>query len=315
MGPGLAPGTNKTLVALCLAVVWVLWGSVYLAIRVVVDEAAPFQAMAQRFLAAGLILSAVVVARRGPRALRVTRSQYASLLVTGVLLLGLGNGLQALAQVKGLPSGVTALVVAAVPAWAVLLRLLLGERPAGLTMVGVGLGFVGLVLLVLLGRGLGGTMPVVGVLLCLGASLSWTVGSYLQGVVDLPDDVFVIAAYQQLVAFLCSAVLAMASGERVSFSYSARGWFALGYLVLACSIVAFLAFAWLLTHVPLSLTATHAYVNPVVAVLLGWVFLSEPIGTPVLVGGGLVLGSVALVVSAERRPAPLAEQTSTQSEA
>jgi drug/metabolite transporter (DMT)-like permease len=312
--PALAPGTSRTLVAVCLAVVWVLWGSVYLAIRLVVDDVPPFQAMAQRFLFAGVVLVVLVVLRRGPRALLVTRRQLVSLAITGALLLGLGNGFQALAQVKGLPSGVAALIVAAVPAWAVLLRLALGERPAGATLAGVALGFVGLIALVALGQGAGGSMPVIGVLLCLGSSLAWTVGSYLQGVVDLPGDVFVIAAYQQLVAFACAGILAAVGGEHVSFAYSPRGWFALVYLVVACSIVAFLAFAWLLTHVPLSLTATHAYVNPVVAVLLGWAVLSEPIGLPILLGGGLVVASVVLVVRAEGEhateqlePAPVAD--------
>lgn len=287
---------------LCLAVVWVLWGSVYLGIRLVIDEVDPFQAMAQRFLLAGLLLTVIAAVRRGPRGLRVTRPQLRSLVMTGVLLLGFGNGFQALAQVNGLPSGVTALVVAVVPAWAVLLRLSLGDRPAMLTVAGVVLGFVGLLALVVLGRGLGESLPLVGVLFCLVSSLSWTIGSYLQGAIDLPADTFVIAAYQQLVACGCSTILAVATGERFSMAYSTRGWFALLYLVLACSVVAFLAFAWLLTHVPLSLTATHAYVNPVVAVLLGWAVLSESIGAPVLIGGGLVVASVILVVSAERRP-------------
>ena len=233
--------------------------------------------------------------------MRVTRRQLGVLVLTGVLLLGLGNGFQALAQVKGLPSGVAALVVAGVPAWAVLLRAATGDRPASSTLVGVAVGFAGLAVLVVLGRGLGGAMPVLGVVLCLGSSVAWAVGSYLQGELDLPRDVFTIAAYQQLVAAACSTLLAVITRERFSIDYSPRGWFALGYLVVACSIVAFLAFAWLLTHVPLSLTATHAYVNPVVAVLLGWLVLAEPIGLPIVLGGGIVVGSVVLIVSAERR--------------
>lgn len=287
----------------CLAAVYVLWGSVYLAIRLVINEVDPFQAMAQRFLIAGIILSAIVVARRGPAAMRVSGLELRSLVVTGVLLLGLGNGLQALAQVRGLPSGVTALVVACVPAWAVLIRFATGDRPSSLTLVGVVIGFAGLVTLVALGRGLGDAMPLVAVVLCLGSSLSWTIGSWLQGSLSLPRDVFTIAAYQQLVAACCSTVLAVGSRETFSVDYTARGWFGLVYLVLACSIVAFLAFAWLLTHVPLSLTATHAYVNPVVAVVLGWLVLGEPIGAAVLVGGGVVVAAVALIVTAERSQA------------
>lgn len=299
--PDLAPGTSRVTVAVCLALVWVLWGSIYLAIRLVVNEVDPFQAMAQRFLLAGVILTGIAVVRRGRAGMRVTRRQLGVLVLTGVLLLGLGNGLQALAQVKGLPSGVAALVVAAVPAWAVLLRLAIGDRPSAPTVAGVVVGFGGLIVLVVLDRGVGGAMPLVAVLLCLGSSIAWTLGSFFQGVLDMPKDLVTIAAYQQLVAAGCSTLLALATGERLSMDYSPRAWFALGYLVVACSIVAFLAFAWLLTHVPLSLTATHAYANPVVAVVLGWLVLAEPIGLPILLGGGLVVGSVAVIVNAERR--------------
>jgi len=286
----------------CLAAVWVLWGSVYLGIRLVINEVDPFQAMAQRFLVAGLLLTVVVVVRRGPAGMRVSRRELGALVLTGVLLLGLGNGLQALGQVEGLPSGVAALVIACVPAWAVLLRAVTGDRPPLMTWAGVVVGFVGLVVLVVLGGGSGGTIPLLGVLLCVVASLCWTVGGHLQGVLRLPRDLVTIAAYQQLVAACCSALLAVVSGERLDVGYSPRGWAALGYLVVACSIVAFLAFAWLLTHVPLSLTATHAYVNPVVAVLLGWLVLGEPVGLPVLLGGSVVVGAVVLIVLAERPP-------------
>jgi drug/metabolite transporter (DMT)-like permease len=253
----------------------------------------------------GLLVATLVyvVVRRGWSGLRVTNAQFLGLVATGVLLLGFGNGFQALAQVKGLPSGVAALIVAAVPAWAVLLRWATGDRPQGLTVVGVLIGICGLVALVGLGQGFGDQMPLIGVALCLGSSIAWTLGSWLQGILSIPRDVFTIATYQQLVAAVCSGVLAIGAGERFTIDYSARAWFSLGYLVVAVSIVAFLAFAWLLSNVPLSLTATHAYVNPVVAVGLGWLVLAEPIGLPVLVGGGIVGASVALVVSAERRPA------------
>jgi drug/metabolite transporter (DMT)-like permease len=296
--PELAPGTSRATVALCLAAVWLLWGSVYLAIRLVVDEVDPFQAMSQRFLFAGLILVGFVLLR-GPRRMLVTRRQAAGLVLTGVLLLGFGNGFQALAQVHGLPSGVAALIVAGVPAWAVLLRLMTGDRPPRATLLGVAVGLAGLVLLVTMSRGLGGQMPIAGVLLCVGSSVAWVAGSFLQGTLELPDDVFTIAAYQQLVAATCSALLAVVTRERFSMDYTARGWFGLAYLVLACSIVAFLAFAWLLTHVPLSLTATHAYVNPVVAVGLGWLVLGEPVTTAIAAGGGVVVGAVVHIVSAE----------------
>lgn len=304
--PELAPGTSRITLVLALAIVYVIWGSVYLGIRLVIDEVDPFQAMAQRFVMAGVILVAYLVLRGGWARLRVSRRQLVSMVVTGVLLLGLGNGLAALAQVKGLPSGITALVVASVPVWAVLLRAATGDRPSRVTVLGVFIGFVGLMVLVALGRGVGASMPVLAVVLVLTSSLSWTVGAYLSGRLALPDDVAVIAGYQQLTAAVCSTFLAVASGERFSMDYSARGWGAMAFLILGSSIAGFIAFAWLLTHVSLSLVATHAYVNPVVAVLLGWLVLSEPIGLPVVLGGGIVVAAVALIVSSERpvRPVP-----------
>jgi drug/metabolite transporter (DMT)-like permease len=297
----IAPGTSRLALVTALGAVWIIWGSVYLGIRLVVNEVDPFQGMAQRFAVAGVILTLVVVARKGVGGMRVSRQQLRSLVVTGVLLLGLGNCFQAVAQVKGLPSGVTALIVATVPAWAVLLRVLTGDRPAALTLLGVLVGFIGLVVLVVLGRGVGQGLPMVAVALCVGSSICWTLGSWLQGRLSLPQDIFTIAAYQQCVAACCSAAMALVSREHFSINYSAKGWLAMAHLVFSCSIAGFLALAWLLTHVPLSLTATHAYVNPVVAVLLGWLFLAEPIGLPVLLGGGIVISSVVLVITAERR--------------
>lgn len=292
---------DRTTLVVCMAAVWVLWGSVYLAIRLVVDEVDPFQAMAQRYVVAGLLLAGIAVVRSGRGALRVTRPQLAGLLATGVLLLGFGNGFQALAQVEGLPSGVAALIVATVPAWAVLIRMLTGDRPPVLTLWGVAIGFAGLAALVGLGQHTGEALPLLGAAFCLGASISWTIGSFLQGRLELPKNVVVVAAYQQLVAAGTSTALALGTGEQLSTDYSARGWFAMAWLVLACSVAAYLAFAWLLSNVSLSLTATHAYVNPVVAVLLGWVVLSEQVGIGVLVGGGAVVGAVVLIIGSERR--------------
>ncbi|KRB76140.1 hypothetical protein ASE01_14025 [Nocardioides sp. Root190] len=286
-----------------MAAVWILWGSVYLAIRLVVDEVDPFQAMAQRYVVAGALLAAIAVVRRGRSALRVTRAELGGLLVTGILLLGFGNGFQALAQVQGLPSGVAALIVATVPAWAVVIRLVVGDRPPKATLIGVAIGFLGLAALVGLGQRTGEALPLLGAAFCLAASISWTVGSFLQGRLRVPEDIVAVAAYQQLVAAGTSTTLAIATREQFGTDFSPRGWMAMAWLVLACSVAAYLAFAWLLSNVSLSLTATHAYVNPVVAVLLGAVVLSEQVGVGVLVGGGAVVGAVVLIIGSERRTA------------
>lgn len=293
--------SGRGLLIACMGAVWVLWGSVYLAIRLVVEEVAPFQAMAQRYVVAGLLLALIAVARRGWSVLRVSRSEAAGLLVTGILLLGFGNGFQALAQVRGLPSGVAALIVATVPAWAVLIRRLTGDLVPLATWLGVAIGFVGLFALIGLGQSTGEAVPLLAAFFCLAASLSWTVGSFLQGRLAVPSDVVVVAAFQQLVAAGTSLTLALATREQWSVDYSTRGWLAMAWLVVACSVVAFLAYAWLLANVPLSLTATHAYVNPVVAVALGALVLGEPVAAGVVVGGGAVIGAVVLILTSERR--------------
>jgi drug/metabolite transporter (DMT)-like permease len=288
-------------VVAALAVIYVVWGSVYLAIRLVVNERDPFAAMTQRFFAAGALMLVIVLVRGGWRRLLISRRQVAVVVLTGALLLGIGNGFQALGQVQGVASGVAALIVAGVPLWVVILRATGGDRPHLLTLAGVALGIVGLLVLVLLGRGTGSGYPLLGLLSVTAASIGWALGSYLMGRLDVPADIFVVSTYQQLVAGASSVVLALARGEEFSLDYSARAWAAMAYLVVVCSVVAFSVYAWLVTRAPLSLVATHAYVNPVVAVLLGWVVLAEPVGSAVLIGGGIVVASVVLVVTATRR--------------
>jgi drug/metabolite transporter (DMT)-like permease len=294
-----------------LAVIYLAWGSVYLAIRLVVVEGGAFASMTQRFFAAGAIMLVIVLLRGGWQRLVISRRQVGVVILTGVLLLGVGNGFQALGQVQGVASGVAALIVAAVPLWVVILRATGGDRPHRLTLAGVALGLAGLLVLVLLGRGAGSGYPIMGLLSVTAASMGWALGSYLMGRLDVPRDIFVVSTYQQLVAGGTSVVLALARGEEFVLDYSARGWAAMAYLVVVCSVVAFSVYAWLVTRAPLSLVATHAYVNPVVAVVLGWLVLSEPIGPAVVVGGGIVVASVVVVVTASRRegrPPPAAAE-------
>jgi drug/metabolite transporter (DMT)-like permease len=283
-----------------LAVIYVVWGSVYLAIRLVIVEGGAFASMTQRFFAAGALMLVIVVVRGGWRRLLITRRQVLVVLLTGFLLLAVGNGFQALGQAQGVASGVAALIVAGVPLWVAILRTAGGDRPHALTFVGIALGLVGLLVLVLLGRGAGVGYPLLGLLSVTTASVGWALGSYLMGKLDVPKDIFVVSTYQQLVAGSSSLFLALVRGEEFTLGYTARGWVAMAYLVVVCSVMAFSVYAWLVTHTSLSLVATHAYVNPVVAVFLGWLVLSEPIGAAVLVGGGVVVASVVVVVSASR---------------
>ncbi|MFE9203945.1 EamA family transporter [Micromonospora sp. NPDC007230] len=289
-----------------LVLVYVLWGSTYLGIRVAVESLPPLASAAMRFAAAAGVLALVLRLRRGRGALRVDRRQLGSAALVGVLLLAGGNGLVVLAESGpagvALPSGIAALLVATVPLLVVLLRTLGGDRPRLWTFAGVALGFVGLVLLVLPTGG-PGNVPVVGALTVVVGATCWSVGSYLSGRIRMPADPFVATVYEMVAGAAALTVLATVRGELRDFSpaqVTGRSWAALLYLMVAGSLVAFTAYVWLLHHAPISLVATYAYVNPVVAVALGALFAAEPVTTQVLLGGAVIVAGVAVVVSTER---------------
>ncbi|MEV1147081.1 EamA family transporter [Micromonospora sp. NPDC049799] len=300
------PTAAPVLIWTALVLVYVLWGSTYLGIRIAVETMPPLGSAAARFAVAGLVLAAVLRLRRGPGALRVDRRQLGSAALVGVLLLAGGNGLVVLAESGppgvALPSGIAALLVATVPLLVVLLRSTVGDRPGLWTFVGVTLGFAGLVLLVL---PTGGTdaVPLVGALTVVAAATSWSVGSFLAGRIRMPADPFVATVYEMAAGAAVLAVLAAGRGEFRGFdpaTVSTRSWLALAYLMVAGSLVAFTAYVWLLHQAPISLVSTYAYVNPVVAVALGALFVAEPVTPQVLLGGAVIVAGVALVVTTER---------------
>lgn len=292
-----------------LVCVYVVWGSTYLAIRIVVDsDIPPLLGMGLRFAAAGALLFGFLLARRGPGGLRITARELRGAAVMGILLLVLGNGVVAIAE-QTVPSGLTALIIGAVPLWFVLLRVGGGERPRGLTWLGVLVGFAGIAAISLPRGGIEG-VETWGVLLLLAATVSWAVGSYLSPRLGLPRNGLVAATYEMLTAGAIMLVVSLVSGEARGLDVAevpTEGWVALAYLVLMGSLLGYTAYGYALSHAPLSLVGTYAYVNPVVAVALGWLVLEEPVTGIVLAGGALVIAGVALVVGGERKPArPLA---------
>ncbi|MGW6456120.1 EamA family transporter [Streptomyces sp. NPDC055078] len=284
-----------------LAIVYVLWGSTYLGIAIAVETMPPFLSAGARFVLAGLILAALVAWRQGLSALRVTRAQLASAVVVGLLLLLGGNGLVVLAETS-IPSGLAALLVAVVPAWLVLLRRAAGDRPGLGAYTGVLLGLVGLTVLTL--PGLSGEIRLGGVLTVIAATLMWSAGSFASSRIPMPANPFAASAYEMVAGGIGCALVGLGRGEQYDFVFSdisLRSWVALAYLLVFGSLVAFTAYAWLLQSAPLSLVATYAYVNPVVAVLLGAVVLGEELSVPIAVGGAIVVVGVCLIVSTERR--------------
>jgi drug/metabolite transporter (DMT)-like permease len=285
-----------------LVIVYLVWGSTYLAIRVVVDAGIPpMLGMAARFLIAASILAAVLAAKSGVRRLRVTRRELLGAGLVGMLLIAFGNGAVAIAE-QTVPSGLAALLIAAVPLWLILLRVFGGERPRALTWLGVLVGFAGAALLALSG-GDTSAKPASIVLLILG-TISWAVGSRYSPRLGLPRDPLVASLYEMAIGGALMVLIGLLRGETGQLdigSIDTSGWLALVYLVGFGSLLAYSAYAFLLANAPISLVGTYAYVNPVVAVFLGWLILSESITTTIAIGGAVVVLGVALVVTAERR--------------
>jgi drug/metabolite transporter (DMT)-like permease len=283
-----------------LATIYLVWGSTYLAIRVMVETVPPLLGAGLRFVVAGAIFAAWLVARRGWQVLRVSPGSLLAAAGMGTLLMAGGNGLVTLAE-QDAPSGLAGLIMAAIPLWVIVLRLLWRERVSGVTLAGVGLGFLGVGILIVPSDRPGGA-PLWSVLVLLLAAASWASGSFLSGRVPLPEDVAVAASLEMLIGGLVLVVGGLAAGEGGELQLaelSGRSIVAFAYLIFFGSLLAFTAYAWLLQNVPISTVATYAFVNPVVAVLLGWAFLDEEVTTSMIVGAIAIVASVAFVVRQE----------------
>lgn len=300
--------THDLRVWIALATVYVVWGSTYLGIMIAIETIPPLHAGAMRFLVAAPLLALGLLWRRGRAAFRMSRREFVGAAVVGLLLLTGGNGMVAVAE-QHISSGLAALLVASVPLWLVVFRFAVRDRPRALTLAGVLLGFGGVAALSFTGTG--GESSTTGIVVILLASLSWAVGSFLSARLPMPKDPFAASCVEMLAGGTALTFLATAAGEHLDFAQvSGRSWAGLAHLILVGSLIGFTSYVWLLGNAPISLVSTYAYVNPVVAVILGVIVLGEA-ATPGMIAGGLVIvAGVALVVSTEgrRTPAPRAER-------
>jgi drug/metabolite transporter (DMT)-like permease len=293
---------------LALAIVYVVWGSTYLGIDLAVRTIPPFLMASTRFLIAGTLLYAWAT-RRSDRSDRPTLRHWLSAFLIAAPMLAIGNAAVGWAE-QTLDTGTASLIIASVPLWLALLdRVFFGQRLARAIVVGLVVGFGGVGLLVAPGGAGGGSSRAAIVLVF--SSLAWAVGSLYARQAPLPRRPLVGVGMQMIAGGLILAVVAAASGELSGFhpsTISLESWLGLAYLVVAGSLVAYTAYMWLLRAAPTSLVGTYAYVNPVVAVLLGTVILGEPLTWRTLVGGGIILASVALIVRAPKLEAPPAAE-------
>jgi len=303
---------HRFLIALNFGLVYVLWGSTYLAIRVAVEHIPPAMMGATRFLIGGAVMLAWC-AFTG-RNIKVSSLDFRRVALIGVLLLVGGNVGVAWAE-KTVPSGLTALIVAIVPIWVAVIEtfVLRGERLKARGFLGLLMGIAGLVVLLWpkLNAGAVGRGVLFGALILVGASLSWATGSVLSRRWDLKVDPFSATGWEMLIAGVVNLGIALALGDHHTVVWTARGIGAIAYLITAGSLIGLTAYIWLLNHVPTAKVATYAYVNPIVAVLLGWLVLNEQVDAFIAAGTVVILASVWLVntskvhkVEEGKRPEP-----------
>jgi drug/metabolite transporter (DMT)-like permease len=281
--------------------VYILWGSTYLGIELAGETIPPLLAAGIRFTTVGVVLVAWLLIRRGTIALRLGWARAGATVACGLLLIG-GNALLFVAE-RRVPIGLASLIFASVPLWLVVLRSGTGDRPPRASLVGTAVGFLGVALLLRPGGG----ATVTGVLLVVAAACSWALGTFFSSRLPLPADAVTTAGIQGLAGGLLLIPLGIAfpGDEAVDpSSWSTRSLLGLLYLVVFGSIVGYTAYVWLVANVPLGTVATYAYVNPLVAITLGILFLDETITWRIAAGAAVILTSVAVVIRREvqRRP-------------
>jgi drug/metabolite transporter (DMT)-like permease len=289
--------SHRARVWVALWTVYIIWGSTYLGIELAGETIPPMFAVGTRFVAAGLLMFAITVWRRGTRVLRVAPRELGSCVLVGSLL-PTANGLLFIAE-RHVPTGLASLIIGSVPLWVVVLRLSTGDRPPLASFVGVLVGFAGLALLV---RPSGGA-PLWSLLVVLCSAIMWATGSFLSSRLPMPDDSFAATSYEMLVGGLIMLPIGLATTDPHFSDFSARsigGWL---YLVTFGSIIGYTAYVWLLENAPISKVATYAYVNPVVAIALGAIVLHESLTWTIVLGAVLILACVAIVVRRESIPA------------
>lgn len=288
----------KTKIWIALLALYIVWGSTYLAIRFTVETIPPFLSAGIRFLVSGVIL---LVWQRSAGTPMPTRKQWISLVIIGNLLLLGGNGLVAWAE-QTIPSGVAALVIGSTPLFLVVAEAIRpgGIKPTWQAIVGLLVGFAGIFILIGPAEisGSATKLDSLGIAALLAATIFWSIGSVYSKHAELPKSTLMSTGGQMLMGSLGLFAVSLVTGELSKWDPSgvtAKSALGLGYLILVGSLIGFVSYGWLLQNAPISLVSTYAYVNPVVAVLLGNWLAAEPLEPHIGLAAAIIVGSVMFV--------------------
>ena len=298
---------NKSKVWLSLWSVYIIWGSTYYGIALAIESMPPLLAMGTRFLAATSILIVVLGAKNGWRSLIIPRAEFLNASLMGGTLLGIAIGSVALGE-RYVPTGIAALIISALPFWIAIFRTVDGNRPSNLSWLGVVIGFVGVAFLLKPGsvnplNGASTGLMLFWACMIMIGNIGWSFGSYIAPRFPMPKNPMISTMYQMLTGGLLLVVVGIATGEKIADFFDAtRGsWAGWSYLTLVGSIVAYSSYVWLISNAPIGLISTYAYVNPVIAISLGAIFLHEKISISYIFGGAIVVLGVLMVVTNESR--------------
>jgi drug/metabolite transporter (DMT)-like permease len=301
------PAAQRVRTWLSLWTVYLVWGSTYFAIAKTVETMPPLLSMGVRFLLAAILLGVYLLARNGASTFKIPRKEIISASFLGVMTLAFGIGTVAIAE-EHIPTGVTSLIIAALPLWIALFRTIAREKISKLTWLGTIIGFLGVVVLLQPGS----IEPINNatskevtfyMFIVLFGNLAFAFGTYISPRFQLPKNLLLFTTIEMAAAGIFMLLAALIRGEDFSRLSEATlsSWFWFAYLVLVGSILAYSAYLWLVVNAPVSLIATYAYVNPVIAIILGIIFLNEVITNSYALGGLIILLGVLTVVTSESR--------------
>jgi drug/metabolite transporter (DMT)-like permease len=295
----------KTKIWIALLALYIVWGSTYLAIRFAVETLPPFLMAGTRFLISGAIL---FTWRRAAGDAMPTKRQWRSTAIVGIFLLLGGNGLVSFAE-QYVPSGITALIIGSIPMWLVMIEAMRpgGVKPNWLAILGLLIGFGGIFLLIGPAEltGAGHTFNALGIGTLFVAAFLWSIGSIYSRSADMPQSSLMATAAEMLTGSLAIFLVSGLTGEWRGFDFanvSTSSWLGLLYLIAVGSLIGFVSYIWLLQNAPVSLVATYAYVNPLVAMFLGAWLANEMLNARILVSGLVIIGSVVLINQTKSKP-------------